>query len=80
MLLTASMEVAKLCCSMAQVSVRKAALGVIAALLKALPGQVAPAQLWVTSALPMVRDVEASLAEQLVDHVHTFLMAPAGLC
>ena len=40
---------------------------------------VAPAQLWVTSALPMVRDVEVSLAEQLVDHVHTFLMAPAGL-
>ena len=79
MLLTASMGVAKLCCSMGQVSVRKAALGVITALLKALPGQVAPAQLWVTSALPMVRDVEASLAEQLVDHVHTFLMAPAGL-
>lgn len=63
-----------------QVSVRKAALGVIAALLKALPGQAAPAQLWVTSALPMVRDVEASLQEQLLDHVHTFLMVPAGLC
>ena len=62
-----------------QVSVRKAALGVIAALLKALPGQAAPAQLWVTSALPMVRDVEASLQEQLLDHVHTFLMVPAGL-
>ena len=61
-----------------QVSVRKAALGVIAALLKTLPGQAAPAQLWVTSALPMVRDVEASLQEQLLDHVHTFLMVPAG--
>ena len=61
-----------------QVSVRKAALGVIAALLKAMPGQVAPAQLWVTSALPMIRDVEASLQEQLLDHVHTFLMVPAG--
>lgn len=61
-----------------QVSVRKAALGVIAALLKALPGQAAPAQLWMTSALPMVRDVEASLQEQLLDHVHTFIMLPAG--
>ena len=62
-----------------QVSVRKAALVVIAALLKALPGQALPAQLWVTSALPMVRDVESSLQEQLLDHVQTFLMVPTGL-
>ena len=62
-----------------QVSVRKAALGVMAALLKALPDQAALAQLWVTSALPMVRDVEASVQEQLLDHVHTFLMVPVGL-
>ena len=41
---------------------RKAALGVLAALLKACLDQVALAQLWVISALPMVRDVEASLA------------------
>ena len=60
-------------------SVRKAALGVMAALLKALPDQAALAQLWVTSALPMVRDVEASVQEQLLDHVHTFLMVPVGL-
>ena len=66
-------------CRMMQVSVRKAALGVMAALLKAFPDQAALAQLWVTSALPMVRDVEASVQEQLLDHVHTFLMVPAGL-
>ena len=65
--------------SMMQVSVRKAALGVMAALLKAFPDQAALAQLWVTSALPMVRDVEASVQEQLLDHLHTFLMVPAGL-
>ena len=59
-------------------SVRKATLGVMAALLKAFPDQAALAQLWVTSALPMVRDAEASLQEQLLDHVHTFLMVPTG--
>ncbi len=58
---------------------RKAALGVMAALLKAFPDQAALAQLWVMSALPMVRDVEASVQEQLLDHVQTFLMVPAGL-
>ena len=63
----------------AQVSVRKAALGVMAALLRAFPDQATLAQLWVTSALPMARDVEASLQEQLLDHVYTFLMVPAGL-
>ncbi len=75
----ASMKAAELWFPVVQVSVRKAALGVMAALLKALPGHAAPAQLLVKSALPLVRDVEASLAEQLVDHVHTFLTSPAGL-
>jgi hypothetical protein len=59
-------------------SVRKAALGVIGSLLRALPGESQLAQLWVQAALPMVRDVEASLQEQLLDQFHEFVISPAG--
>lgn len=59
---------------------RKAALGVIAALLRALPEQATVARLWVAAALPLVRDVEAGLQEQLLDQLHAFLLVPAGLC
>ncbi|BDA42617.1 probable condensin complex subunit 1 at C-terminar half [Coccomyxa sp. Obi] len=59
------------------VSVRKAALGVSSGLLRALPQEASLAQLWVAAALPLVRDVEASLQEQLLDSFHEFIIAPA---
>ena len=61
-----------------QVSVRKAALGVSSGLLRALPQKASLAQLWVAAALPLVRDVEASLQEQMLDSFHEFVIAPAG--
>lgn len=60
-------------------SVRKAALGVSSGLLRALPQETSLAQLWVAAALPLVRDVEASLQEQLLDSFHEFIIAPAGV-
>lgn len=65
--------------SACQVSVRKAALGVMHGLLRALPQEGRLAQLWVQAALPMVRDVEASLQEQLLDQFHEFIVRPTGL-
>lgn len=62
----------------AQVSVRKAALGVSSGLLRALPGEAPLADLWVASALPLVRDVETSLQDQLLDSFHDFIVAPSG--
>jgi hypothetical protein len=62
-----------------QVSVRKAALGVCSGLLRALPQEASLASLWVAAALPLVRDVEASLQEQFLDSFHDFLIAPAGV-
>ncbi|EIE24970.1 hypothetical protein COCSUDRAFT_83663 [Coccomyxa subellipsoidea C-169] len=61
----------------AVVSVRKAALGVCSGLLRALPHEASLAALWVTAALPLVRDVEASLQEQLLDSFHDFVIVPA---
>ncbi len=63
---------------MVQVSVRKAALGVCSGLLRALPHEASLAALWVAAALPLVRDVEASLQEQLLDSFHDFVIVPAG--
>ncbi len=61
-----------------QVSVRKAALGAACGLLRALPDQAALCALWVGAALPLARDVEASLQEALLDSLQEFLIAPAG--
>ena len=69
----------KLSFILTQVSVRKAALGAAAQLLRTLPGEAALAALWVRAALPAVRDTEASLQELLLDQVHLSRARAIGL-
>ena len=68
-----------LCANNSQMSVRKAALGAACGLLRALPDQALLAALWVGAALPLVRDVEASLQEAALDAFAEFIIAPAGV-
>ncbi|GAB4813688.1 hypothetical protein N2152v2_000734 [Parachlorella kessleri] len=67
----------------ALVSVRKAGLTAAHSLLKALPDQPAVAALWVRAALPLVRDVEASIQEAVLDQFQDLVTGravAAGAC
>ncbi|KAK9813253.1 hypothetical protein WJX72_011494 [[Myrmecia] bisecta] len=62
----------------ALVTVRKVGLSAASRLLRELPYETAMAELWVRAALPMVRDVEASMQEQLLDQFHDLIIARAA--
>lgn len=60
------------------VSVRKAALSAMRSLLTAAPGAALLAALWIQSALPMIRDVETSLQELVLEQFQELLLARAA--
>ncbi|KAL0028583.1 hypothetical protein WJX79_003483 [Trebouxia sp. C0005] len=61
----------------ALVTVRRTGLLAVSRLLRGLPNQTAVTELWVRAALPMARDVEASLQEQLLEQFHDLVLARA---
>ncbi|KAK9803508.1 hypothetical protein WJX73_000161 [Symbiochloris irregularis] len=65
-------------CADALVSVRKGALSAVVRLSREQPHEQPVTHLWVTSVLPMVRDMETSLQEAALEAVHEAIFARAA--